>query len=646
MRHLSQKEQRKYIRLDTVFPVQFRLIKPGTKISLSDWYQGFTNNVGKGGLCLSVNNLSHHLAELLKKKEAKLSLVIDLPLAAGTVSALTYVAWVRGDSGIPDKYLIGLSYDEIDPHQNRRIMRYALTKKFFLPVTLTIIGILALGFAANSLLNIKLAQGNKQLVAQLVKIIQESSVAKQKVKAIYKEKEDLQLKIQLLESRIQRTEEEKEELAKDANILKQSRDVKVKEFDNIVRSLAADKAILQEQLISVQHEENAVAEELLRLDKAKIVLEKVNFDKMYKWLKTHQNVRSGLVLSFEGDKDMANWAFLYDQSLAAQAFALFGDFDCAKKIFEFFETKAQRRDGLFFNAYYTNDEAPAEFVVHSGPNIWLGIAIVQYSRKSKDLGFLGLAEEIAQRVMKLQDKDGGITGGPNLKWYSTEHNLDAYALFTMLYEITGKAQYRKAAEEVLSWLVQNTYNKQDIPVARGKGDSTIATDTYGWSIAAIGPEQLEKVGMNPERIVEFAEQNCAVQVQFLRPDGKKVPIKGFDFASSLHLARGGIVSSEWTAQMILAFKIMEDYYFKKEMPAKARSYALKAKQYLSELGNMVITSPSPSGQGGICLPYATEDMVDTGHGWKTPQGKSTGSVAGTAYTLFAYYGYNPLELKE
>jgi len=27
----------------------------------------------------------------------------------------------------------------------------------------------------------------------------------------------------------------------------------------------------------------------------------------------------------------------------------------------------------------------------------------------------------------------------------------------------------------------------------------------------------------------------------------------------------------------------------------------------------------------------------------TPQGKSTGSVAGTAYTLFAYYGFNPLE---
>jgi hypothetical protein len=98
--------------------------------------------------------------------------------------------------------------------------------------------------------------------------------------------------------------------------------------------------------------------------------------------------------------------------------------------------------------------------------------------------------------------------------------------------------------------------------------------------------------------------------------------------------------------MVIAFKIMSDYYFKKDMIAKARSYKLKADEYLAQLGNMVISSPSPSGQGESCLPYATADFVDTGHGWLTPKGKSTGSVAGTAYTLFAYYNYNPLEFKD
>ncbi len=72
---------------------------------------------------------------------------------------------------------------------------------------------------------------------------------------------------------------------------------------------------------------------------------------------------------------------------------------------------------------------------------------------------------------------------------------------------------------------------------------------------------------------------------------------------------------------------------------------MKADEYLNQLGNMIISSPSPSGQGESCLPYATQDFVDTGHGWMTPKGKSTGSLAGTVCTLFAYYNYNPLELK-
>ena len=125
-----------------------------------------------------------------------------------------------------------------------------------------------------------------------------------------------------------------------------------------------------------------------------------------------------------------------------------------------------------------------------------------------------------------------------------------------------------------------------------------------------------------------------------------VKIKGFDFAAQRHLARGGVVSSEWTAQMILAFKIIGDYYYKKGMIAKARFYMNKADEYTAQLSNMIISSPSPSGQGESCLPYATEDLVDTGHGWMTPKGKSTGSLAGTTYMLFAYYKYNPLELQE
>ncbi|MCX7661183.1 MAG: hypothetical protein N2Z79_00690, partial [Candidatus Omnitrophica bacterium] len=88
-----------------------------------------------------------------------------------------------------------------------------------------------------------------------------------------------------------------------------------------------------------------------------------------------------------------------------------------------------------------------------------------------------------------------------------------------------------------------------------------------------------------------------------------------------------------------------DYYYQKQLISKARFYEKKAQEYLSNLAKMIISSPSPSGQGQSCLPYATQDFVDTGHGWFTPKGASTGSLSGTIYTLFAYYNYNPLELK-
>jgi len=635
-RYPPQQERRKYIRLNSVFPVQFRILSLDGKRFLSDWLQGFTNNIAKGGICLTVNNLNPELAQILKDQQGKMSLEIEMSMTRSPVAALAKVSWVEDVVSEANRYLIGLKYEEIDNSRNNRIVRYTWTRKLFVPFVLSVIMLLGLGFALNSFISVKLIQGNKTLVEQLVRILQESSIAKQKIKEIAKERQDLQLKIQALQSHIQTIKEGK------------VNGEQIKQLGSMIEKLTQEKASLQEQLIAIQHRENMVTEELLCLDKRKVTLEKANLDKMYRWLKVHQNQRTGLIMSFEGDSDIENWAFTYDQSLAMQAYITYSDFERARKILDFFQKKAKRIDGRLLNAYYVNDGSPAEYVVHSGPNIWLGIAILQYAKKSRDFSYLDLAEDIGRATMYLQnqDADGGIRGGPNIEWYATEHNLDAYAFFNMLYKITGKQEYAQARDKVLSWLVKHTYDRIDIPIKRGKGDSTIATDTYAWSIAAIGPEKLEELGMNPDRIIEFAEENCSVEVSFERPEGKAVKIKGFDFAAQRHIARGGVVSSEWTAQMVLSFKIMADFYYKKGMIAKARSYELKADTYLAELGNMLISSPSPSGQGESCLPYATQDYVDTGHGWMTPKGSRTGSVSGTAYAIFAYYKYNPLELKE
>ena len=43
-------EHRKYVRLDSVFPVQFQLLGLDGKSSLSEWIQGFTSDISKGGI--------------------------------------------------------------------------------------------------------------------------------------------------------------------------------------------------------------------------------------------------------------------------------------------------------------------------------------------------------------------------------------------------------------------------------------------------------------------------------------------------------------------------------------------------------------------------------------------------------------------
>ena len=149
--------------------------------------------------------------------------------------------------------------------------------------------------------------------------------------------------------------------------------------------------------------------------------------------------------------------------------------------------------------------------------------------------------------------------------------------------------------------------------------------------------------MNPDAILEFAIEHCEVETTFQRKEGE-VKVKGFDFAKFRNLARGGVISGEWTSQMILAFEIMADYYKKRDVE-KYHYYADKAIFYFDELQKIIITSPSRVGREDPCLPYASAASVDTGHGWRTPKGNRTGSLASTAYFLIAYFGYNPLRVE-
>ncbi|MDD2752558.1 MAG: PilZ domain-containing protein, partial [Candidatus Omnitrophica bacterium] len=611
-------DRRKYIRLDTVFPVQFALVgKDRWDIFLSEWLQGFTRNVSQEGICLEINNLCAEWIVVMRQQRADLSLKIELPFLDKEIPAIGRIAWIEEPSQGIDKYLIGVHFAEMDPYKNLLFLRYARMKKLFLPVALSLIVFFVLLFTLGTWLNVKLIKGNRALVHQLVGLVQESSIAKQKVKELARARAQLELEIQNVDSRLKvLIEEEKKYLGPPKAGEKKKTEQRKAEVFALIDKLSADKERLQEQLIAVQKKENGITEDLLHLDKKKAQLEKANLEKMYQWLKKRQNQSTGLVTSFEGESNIKNWAFVYDQSLALQAYTNFADFERAQMILDFFAQKAKKINGLFMNAYYADSGSPAEISAQSGSNLWLGIGILQYIKKSQDKSYLGLAEEIARAVIVLQDADGGIRGGRNIDWFAADHNLDAYAFFNMLYKITGKPEYRQAADGVLNWLLRHVYDKSNLAVRNEKPDAVIATDTYAWSIAAIGPEKLEELGINPERIIELAQEFCGEEVIFCRPEGYSVKLKGFDFAPEKNLARGGVISSEWTAQMVIAYKIMSEYYYKKGLKAKGHLYEMKADDNLATLGKMIISSPLSSGQS--CLPFATQSFVDTGRGWMTP----------------------------
>ncbi|MDI6606328.1 MAG: hypothetical protein QME65_04225, partial [Candidatus Omnitrophota bacterium] len=147
------------------------------------------------------------------------------------------------------------------------------------------------------------------------------------------------------------------------------------------------------------------------------------------------------------------------------------------------------------------------------------IAILNYTYKTKERHYLSLAEDIAVKMIQLQQEDeaGGIPSADGELYYYAKDNLDAYALFNILYKITGEKQYLEASSKTLDWLLKHIYEKDGI---RLKPDQeNIVTDTFAWSIAAIGPEKLEELGINPDRIIEFAEKNCSVKACYIRPGG-------------------------------------------------------------------------------------------------------------------------------
>ena len=650
MQSKSKINRRKYIRTSTVLPVEFFIIdQKGKKIT--PWLQGFTQDIGTGGICLSINDLWWGFTDRLQQKGITLSLKINLPLGQKPIPLKAKVAWiVKKKLAHFEHCRVGLEFIGDNQKASASLFKFALFKKV-IPYTLSILMSAVLVVSLSLYWRMaSLARENRKLVSKYIRIIEKSGSFKESLEEELVSSKFLKSRQLALEERIESLNQEvvewqdkyqglKKKDGKESHLKESSRvESKVSSLESELANLINENQFLKNKEKESIESALRIQNEVKDLQKQKLEFSKKIIDGMYDWIKNRQDNVRGLVLSYEGDDSLDRVCFTYDQALASIVFLISGDVKRADKILDFY--LKQIRKGQIYNAYFTQGDV-FEYVIHSGPNAWVGLAALCYTKSTGDRKYLSIARKVGDVLLSMMDSEGGVIGGPSVSWYSTEHNLDAYAFFNLFYQITGERRYQEASRRVKEWIKRYSYTQYGPPVKRGKGDSTIATDTYTWSIAAFGPEKLYEMKMNPEEILKFAIEHCEVSINFKRNEGS-VRLKGFDFGKVKNAPRGGVVSGEWTSQMILALEIMADYFEPKDTK-KYNNYMKKSLLYFNELQKMLISSPSRAGKEDPCLPYASSPHIDTGHGWRTPKGDSTGSLASTAYFLIAYHGYNPLK---
>lgn len=625
-------QRRKYKRDSVFLSVLVEVLNKDRECVINVVFHGITYDLNKYGVCLEIRDFDSNLVDSINLEDKYIfNLKIYIPNYGYDLEILVRPVWCSEEVkfGVPI-FRVGATF--VDPEEKDVLSLCKYIKKvnsFRISAFISVFSffILFLLFFFENYFNKLFAQYYFNRLNFLKK---ESE--KLNNDFLYLNKKYISLSLELEKAR--------------EKILSLQEELKIKfdfSVEREIKKLNIKKYKIEKQIKKVEKKTETIKIRKKENNDVTIFLSQTETDILYNWLKKTQVFKTGLVGSYEGSRELSGIAFTYDEALCVDVFLAKGDLIRAKNILDFFINKALKLETgyFFFNAYSKNSGNVLEWMSHVGPNVWLGMAILHYVEKSNDRTYLDFAKNIADYVIDLQDNYGGIKGGDSVNWYSTEHNLDSYAFFRMFYKMTKENRYKYSADLVLRWLFNDVYIKNENRFMRGKNDRVVATDTVSFGIPAIGPKILYQNGIDPEKLIKFIENKTKNVTLFKNDKNEVYNIEGFDYTDYKVLNRESVVSSEWTAQMVTAYKVMADY-FKMRDEQKYKYYMDKVSFYLGELSKMIIKSENGSDVCG--LPYATRAMVDTGHGWFTPKDDNVISIAGTAYNLLARMFINPFML--
>lgn len=309
----------------------------------------------------------------------------------------------------------------------------------------------------------------------------------------------------------------------------------------------------------------------------------------------------------------------------------------------------------------TAGQGQVEYWTTPGPIAFMIMAFLNVDRKK----YLPEAVRLGDTLLLMQRADGAITDGDrDARNVHTEPHMDTYSALMMLYDVTGNAKWRDAAERAWAWFVKNVYRPDQDTIYQGirpGGPSEVfATDAYSWTIAGRGGERLPLDVI--ERLTERMMRRSLSRVTLELPDGKVETVTLVDFADVQDMrvtaARGGfhpMGSVEWIGGVILALQKNAVRFWEagdSVSREKAKFYKGLAEFFTQQALNSFYKL---EGIKGLVSFYATGQWISTGHGWKTPyfyvkdhQGKPVirgGSTIGS-WTVLPLRRVNPFKLDD
>lgn len=227
-----------------------------------------------------------------------------------------------------------------------------------------------------------------------------------------------------------------------------------------------------------------------------------------------------LVRSFDIPTDdpsyvrLLNWSWTYDSAMTATAFVVSGYASEAEQLLDQLAA-LQHTDGSIEIAFNVAS-GTAEPVFRSGTIASVGMAGSLYDQFFRTSRYLQMEERAASYLMSLQGTNGLVRGGPDVTWYSTQHNLLAYSFLVLLgNELTAAGNrpsantYYTAANKISSGIESKllVHNGSNAWFIEGLNDNVQSLDTD-----ALGTLYLESRGENTvaQEVLSYADSAFAL----------------------------------------------------------------------------------------------------------------------------------------